>query len=123
MPFSVNFTKLMYVGLIFSVAEVSFDLDSFSFEVSICGSSAKHNTAPKQQSAKINPVVFVLIRRSNLHPCVPSTFLRSLTNKLTAFLEPIFNSGFVLDEKARFFANSAFAKRIGIRRRAFPARF
>src|SRR5215471_13650309 len=110
MPFSVDVTKLKYVGLIFSAPEVSFDLDSFSFEVPICGSSAKHNTAPKQQSAKINPVVFVLIRRSNLHPCVSSTFLRSRTNKLTAFLEPIFDSGFGLHEKARFFANSAFAK-------------
>src|SRR5215471_552569 len=102
MPLSVNFTKLMYVGLIFSVPEVSFDLDSFSFEVPIRGSSAKHDTAPKQQNAKINPVVFVLIRRSNLYPCFPSTFLCSRTNKLTAFLEPIFGSGLVLDERRDF---------------------
>src|SRR5215471_6144090 len=99
MPFSVNFTKLMYVGLTFSMPEVSFDLDSFGFEVPICGSSAKHSTASKKQSAKINPVALVLIRRSNLHPCVPSTFLCSRTNELTAFLEPIFGSGFVPDEK------------------------
>ena len=52
----------MYVGLIFSVPAVSFDLGSFSFEVSICGSSAKHNAAPKKQSAKIKPVVFIFMR-------------------------------------------------------------
>jgi hypothetical protein len=63
MPLSVNCTKLMYVGLIFSsVPGVSFDLDSSSFEVPICGSSAKHNAAPKKQSANINPVVFVFMR-------------------------------------------------------------
>src|SRR6267154_5103738 len=60
MPLSVNCTKLMYVGLIFSVPGVTFDLDSV--EVLICGSSAKHNAAPKKQSAKINPVVFVFMR-------------------------------------------------------------
>src|SRR4029453_14602928 len=102
MPFSVNFTKLMYVGLTLSVPDVSLDFAWFSFEVSICGSSAKHNATPKQQSAKINPVVFVFITRSNLHPYIPSTFLCSQTNNLTAFLEPIFGSGFVPDEKARF---------------------
>jgi len=46
----------MYVGLIFSVPGVTFDLDSFGFEVLICGSSAKHNVAPKkakrQQSSR-----------------------------------------------------------------------
>ena len=90
----------MYVGLVFSIPEVSFDLDSFSFEVPICGSSAKHNTAAKKQSVEINPVVFILMRRSNLHACVPSTFLCSQTNNLTAFLEPIFGFGFVLDHLA-----------------------
>src|ERR1044071_74638 len=90
MPFSVNFTKLMYVGLTLSVPEVSFDFDWFSFEVPICRSSAKHNATPKQQSAKINAVVFVFITRSNLHPHVPSMFLCWWTNNLTAFLEPIF---------------------------------
>ena len=38
----------MYVGLIFSVPAVTFDLDSFGFEVPICGSSAKHNAASKK---------------------------------------------------------------------------
>src|SRR5882724_977099 len=62
MPLSVNCTKLMYVGLTFSVPGVTFDLDSFGFEVLIGGSSAKHNAAPKKQSAKINPVVFIFMR-------------------------------------------------------------
>jgi hypothetical protein len=62
MPLSVNCTKLMYVGLILSVPGVTFDLDSFGFEVLICGSSAKHNAAPKKQSVKINPVGFIFIR-------------------------------------------------------------
>jgi hypothetical protein len=52
----------MYVGLTFSVPGVTFDLDSFGFEVLIRGSSAKHNAAPKKQSAKINPVVFIFMR-------------------------------------------------------------
>ena len=62
MPLSVNCTKLMYVGLIFSVPGVSFDFDSPSFEVSICGLSPKHKAAPKKQSAKINPAVVVFMR-------------------------------------------------------------
>src|SRR5438045_6500859 len=74
MPLSVNCTKLMYVGLIFSVPAVTFDLDSFGFEVPICGSLAKHNAAPKQ-SAKINPVVFVFMTESNLYLHFSSTFL------------------------------------------------
>jgi hypothetical protein len=61
----------------FPVPGVSFDLDSSSFEVPICRSSAKHNPVPKKQSAKINPVVFVFIRRSNLDLHSPSTFLCS----------------------------------------------
>src|SRR4030095_9823084 len=61
-PLSVNCTKLIYVGLIFSVPPVTFDLDSFGFEVLICGSSAKHHAFPKKQSAKINPDVFVFMR-------------------------------------------------------------
>src|SRR5262245_56826549 len=77
MPLSVNFTKLMYVGLTCSVPEVSFDSDSFRFEVPACGSSAKDQAAPKKQSAKINPIVFVFIRRSNLDLHFPSTFLCS----------------------------------------------
>ena len=52
----------MYVGLTFSVPGVTFDLDSFGFEVVIRGSSAKYNAAPKKQSAKINPVVFIFMR-------------------------------------------------------------
>src|ERR1041384_3104 len=115
MPFSVNFTKLMYVGLTLSVPEVSFDFDWFSFEVPICRSSAKHNATPKQQSAKINAVVFVFITRSNLHPHVPSMFLCWWTNNLTASRTD-FSSAFVLDGKARFFA-TRFAKRILVTRR------
>src|SRR5947207_12723648 len=81
MPLSVNCTKLMYVGLIFSVPAVTFDLDSFGFEVPICGSLAKHNAAPKQ-SAKINPVVFVFMTESNLYLHFSSTFLCSRTKNL-----------------------------------------
>src|SRR5438270_6104583 len=76
MPLSVNCTKLMYVGLIFSVPGVTFDLDSV--EVLICGSSAKHNAAPKKQSAKINPVVFIFVRpieSGSLFPVNISLFL------------------------------------------------
>src|SRR6476619_375619 len=62
MPWSVNFTKLMYVGMIFAVPGVRFDLDSFSFEVPTCGFSAKHSAAPKKPSATINPVVFVFMK-------------------------------------------------------------
>ena len=56
-------------------------LDSLSFEVSTCGSSAKHNAAPRQ-SAKINPVIFIFMRRSNLDLHFPSTFLCSRMNNL-----------------------------------------
>src|SRR5438045_6467046 len=56
MPLSVNCTKLIYVGLTFSVRAVTFDLDSFGFEMLICGSLAKHDAAPTKQSAKLNPV-------------------------------------------------------------------
>src|SRR5215470_11151505 len=63
MPLSVNFTRLMYVGLAFSVPGTTFDLDSLGFEVLACGSLAKHNAAPNKQSAKINRIVFVFMRR------------------------------------------------------------
>src|SRR4030095_8958323 len=82
MPFSVNFTQLMYCGLIFSVPATTFDLDSSGFELASCGLSAKHSTVPKKQSAKINPVVFVFMRRSNLDLHFPSTFLCSQTKNL-----------------------------------------
>src|SRR4030095_13555741 len=82
MPLSVNFTRLMYVGLAFSVPGVSIDLDS---AVLACGSSAKHNAAPKKQSPKINPVVFVFMGRSNLDLDFPSTFLCSRTNTSPLF--------------------------------------
>jgi hypothetical protein len=75
MPFSVNFTRLMYVGLAFSVPGLTFDLDSLRFEGLACGSSGKHNAAPKKQSAKINPVVFVFMGRSNLDLHFPSTLV------------------------------------------------
>jgi hypothetical protein len=42
----------MYVGLIFSVPGVTFDLDSFGFEALICGSSAKHDAVPKSKAPK-----------------------------------------------------------------------
>src|SRR5262249_6846700 len=84
MPLSVNCTKLMYVGLIFSVPDVSFDLDSFRFDVPACGSSAKLNSVPKKQSAKINPVVLIFMKQSNLDLHFPSTFLCSQTKNLIA---------------------------------------
>ena len=56
----------MYVDLAFSVPEVTFDFDSLRFEVLACGSSAKQNAPPKKQSATINPVVLVFMKRSNL---------------------------------------------------------
>jgi hypothetical protein len=59
----------------FSVQGVIFDLASFSFQVPICGSSAKHSAAPKKQRAKINPVVFVFMRLIELDFHFPSTFL------------------------------------------------
>src|SRR5215475_6585118 len=93
MPLSVNFTKLMYVSLTFSVPEVSFDLDSFRFEVPACGSSAKDQAAPKKQSAKINPIVFVFIRRSNLDLHFPSTFLCSAL-AFGALVAPLFRAQF-----------------------------
>src|SRR6185369_10913968 len=79
MPLSVNFTRLMYVGLAFSVPGVTIDLDS---AVLACGSSAKHNAAPKKQSPRINPVVFVFMGRSNLDLHFPSTFLCSRNSSL-----------------------------------------
>src|SRR5882762_6554178 len=86
MPLSVNCTKLMYVGLIFSAPGVTFDLDSFGFEVLICGSSAKHNAAPKKQSAKINPVVFIFMRpieSGSLFPVNISLFAGEQSELLT----------------------------------------
>jgi hypothetical protein len=78
----------MYVGLIFSIPGVTFDLDSFGFEVLICGSSAKHNAAPKKQSAKINPVVFIFMRpieSGSLFPVNISLFADEQPGLLTRF--------------------------------------
>jgi hypothetical protein len=41
---------------------VIFDFDSFSFQVPICGSAAKHAAAPRKQNAKVNPIVLVFMR-------------------------------------------------------------
>jgi hypothetical protein len=52
---------------IFGAPGANFDLVSFSFQVPICGSSAKDTAAAaKKQSATINPVVSVFI-----HPFEP----------------------------------------------------
>src|SRR5947208_6221130 len=48
MPLSVNCTRLMYVGLMFAIS--TFSLDSFTFELSIGDSSARHSAAPTKQS-------------------------------------------------------------------------
>ena len=63
----------MYVGLAFSVPGVTFDLDSLTFEVLACGSSAKHSAVPKKESAKINPIVCVFMTQSNPDLHFPST--------------------------------------------------
>jgi len=49
--------------LFFAVPGVNFDLLSFSFQVPICGSAAKPAAAAKKQSAKVNPIVVVFMRR------------------------------------------------------------
>jgi hypothetical protein len=69
-----EFHQTDVVGLIFSVPATTFDLDSSGFELASCGLSARHSTVPKKQSAKINLVVFVFMRRSNLDLHFPSTF-------------------------------------------------
>jgi hypothetical protein len=76
----------MYVGLTFFVSGVTFDLDSFGFEVLIRGSSAKHNAAPKKQSAKINPFVFIFMRpieSGSLFPVNISLFADGQSGLLT----------------------------------------
>src|ERR1044071_10152971 len=75
MPFSVKCTKLMYAGLTFSIPEATFDLDSSSFVVAICGSLPKHHPAPRKQSVIINPVIFLFMTRSTPHHYLTSTFL------------------------------------------------
>lgn len=89
MPLSVNFTKLMYVGLVFSVAGVSFDLDSSSLEAPICGSSAKHNAVPKKQSATINRVVLFFIRLIERDFHFPSIFLCLQGDQRCPFIVPL----------------------------------
>src|ERR1044072_4422415 len=53
------FLKVTVVN--FVVPGVIFDFASFSFQVPICGSAAKHIAQPKKQSARVNPMVLVFI--------------------------------------------------------------
>jgi hypothetical protein len=45
------------------VPGVIFDFASFSFQVPIWGSAAKHTAPAKKQDASVNPIVFVFMRR------------------------------------------------------------
>jgi hypothetical protein len=45
----------------FNVPGVIFDLASFSFQVPICGSAAKHAATPKKQNATVSPIAFVFM--------------------------------------------------------------
>jgi hypothetical protein len=45
----------------FNVPGVIFDFDSFSFQVPICGSAAKHAAAPKKQNARVNPIGLIFM--------------------------------------------------------------
>jgi hypothetical protein len=45
----------------FKVPAVIFDFDSFSFQVPICGSAAKHAAVPKKQNARVNPIVLIFM--------------------------------------------------------------
>src|SRR5260370_30598199 len=47
--------------VLFVVPCVLFDLASFSFQVPICGSAAKHTAPPKKQNARVNPSAFVFM--------------------------------------------------------------
>jgi len=64
MPLSVNCTKLMYVGLIFSsVPEVSFDLDSSQLrDAHVWVFSETQSRSQKSKVPKINPVVSIFMR-------------------------------------------------------------
>jgi hypothetical protein len=44
----------------FRVSGVILDFRSFSFQVPICGSAAKHTALAKKQSARVNPIVFFI---------------------------------------------------------------
>src|SRR5438552_17554533 len=46
----------------FVVPGVIFDLASFSFQVPICGSAAKHAAPAKKPNTKVNPMVLIFMR-------------------------------------------------------------
>jgi len=45
----------------FVIPGVNFDLASFSFQVPICGSAAKHSAPAQKQNANANPSTFVFM--------------------------------------------------------------
>jgi hypothetical protein len=45
----------------FVIPGVNFDLASFSFQVPICGSAAKHSAPPQKQNANVNRKAFVFM--------------------------------------------------------------
>src|SRR5215469_743277 len=55
----------------FGLPGAIFDLVSFSFQLPICGSAAKHAAPNKKQTARVNPIVFVFIG-SSFPRCVNS---------------------------------------------------
>jgi hypothetical protein len=46
----------------FRVSGVILDFPSFSFQVPICGSAAKHAAAPKKQNARVSPIILIFMR-------------------------------------------------------------
>jgi hypothetical protein len=46
----------------FNVPGVIFDFDSFSFQVPICGSAAKHTAPVRKENARVNPIVLIFMR-------------------------------------------------------------
>jgi hypothetical protein len=44
------------------VSGVILDFRSFSFQVPICGSAARHTPAPRKQNTKVNPIVRIFMR-------------------------------------------------------------
>src|SRR5262245_57799553 len=59
---AVSYTTVWFFG----TPGANFDLASLSFQLPICGSSAKQKAAPKKQSARVSPVVFVFISSTEL---------------------------------------------------------
>src|SRR5215475_12094327 len=48
--------------MFFKVPGVIFDFASFSFQVPICGSAARHAPPTKKQNASANPIVLIFMR-------------------------------------------------------------